>query len=177
MTIKRLGSRYGKRVRDRLAAIENISKKDLICPYCRKQKVKRLSIGIFECKKCKAKFTGKAYSLKKLRPVESTIKKDIPVPKEEEEIIDEQEDIEASEEKEEAEEKDKPEKAIEEELEEEPELPEKKEESEETIEKVEEDTESSEENEETDDEEKENKTKKKEKKKKSKNKQKDEDLE
>ena len=36
-----------------------------ICPYCKAPKVKRIAAGIWECKKCNSKFTGKAYSIKK----------------------------------------------------------------------------------------------------------------
>jgi len=69
MTTKRFGSRYGKRVRDRLGKIENYSKKGHICPQCRKPKAKRISMGIFECGKCGAKFAGKAYRVEKPRVV------------------------------------------------------------------------------------------------------------
>ncbi len=65
MTTKRFGARYGKRVKDRLRAIEKTDIKGQFCPYCRKPKIRRLSLGIFECTKCKAKFTGKAYSIGK----------------------------------------------------------------------------------------------------------------
>ena len=40
------------------------------CVYCRKHKVKRLAVGIFECEKCEKKFTGKAYSLRKQKNVD-----------------------------------------------------------------------------------------------------------
>jgi large subunit ribosomal protein L37Ae len=70
MSTKRFGARYGKRVRDRLREIELASKKTHVCPYCRKEKVKRVASGIFFCDKCKAKFTGKAYTIEKPRPVE-----------------------------------------------------------------------------------------------------------
>jgi len=62
MTTKRLGSRYGRRVRNRLKAIESIPNKQL-CPNCRKPQAKRISIGIYTCSKCGAKFTGKAYQI------------------------------------------------------------------------------------------------------------------
>ncbi len=61
MTTKRFGARYGKRVKDRLRTIEKAESKGQLCPYCRKPKVRRISLGIFECTKCNAKFTGKAY--------------------------------------------------------------------------------------------------------------------
>ncbi|MFP4403620.1 MAG: 50S ribosomal protein L37ae [Candidatus Woesearchaeota archaeon] len=59
--IKRFGARYGKKVRDRLSKIEAIIKTKHKCPYCHYNNVKRVSNGIFECKKCSSKFSGKAY--------------------------------------------------------------------------------------------------------------------
>jgi large subunit ribosomal protein L37Ae len=65
-TAKRFGVRYGSTGKYKLAKIEEeYRKKPLLCPYCGKQKVKRVSYGIWECRKCLAKFTGKAYSIKK----------------------------------------------------------------------------------------------------------------
>ena len=34
-------------------------------PYCNYEKVKRLFIGVWNCKKCGAKFSGKAYTIGK----------------------------------------------------------------------------------------------------------------
>ncbi len=65
-SVKRFGSRYGRRVRHKLAKIEAVLKGKHKCPYCRSMKAKQLSVGIWKCKKCGAKFTGKAYSLKKI---------------------------------------------------------------------------------------------------------------
>ena len=62
---KRFRARYGRRLKERLAKIENEYKKGNKCPYCGKNKVKRLSIGIWFCDSCKSKFTGKAYSITK----------------------------------------------------------------------------------------------------------------
>jgi len=64
-SVKRFGARYGRRVKHRLAEIESVLKGKHKCPYCRAPKAKRISVGIWECKKCGAKFTGKAYSVKK----------------------------------------------------------------------------------------------------------------
>ena len=60
-SIKRFGARYGRRVRLRFGFLEREQRKLHKCPYCKAVKAKRLSVGIWECKKCKSKFTGKAY--------------------------------------------------------------------------------------------------------------------
>ena len=62
---RRFGARYGRRVKHRLAEIEKVQKGKHQCPYCRNLKVKRIAAGIWKCGKCGAKFTGKAYSIKK----------------------------------------------------------------------------------------------------------------
>ncbi len=65
-SVKRFGPRYGRIVKERLAKIERVQYSKHTCPYCRSPKVKRMAAGIWYCRKCKTKFTGKAYSLKKL---------------------------------------------------------------------------------------------------------------
>ena len=62
-SVKRLGSRYGRRVRLRLGNIERVQRALHKCPYCNKVKAKRISVGIWQCKKCNSKFTGKAYTV------------------------------------------------------------------------------------------------------------------
>ena len=62
---KRFGPRYGRKLKERFGKIEAEQRKKQKCPYCSALKVKRVAIGIWECKKCKAKFTGKAYSISK----------------------------------------------------------------------------------------------------------------
>ena len=57
----RFGVRYGKRVRQKVSDIEKHQKKKHECPYCHKLKVKRVSVGIWQCKKCNTKFAGRAY--------------------------------------------------------------------------------------------------------------------
>lgn len=63
--IKRFGARYGKSLKLRYGKIEALQKEKYKCPYCNAPKVKRISVGIWECKKCGSKFTGKAYTIKK----------------------------------------------------------------------------------------------------------------
>ena len=62
---KRFGSRYGTKLRKKVAKIEELQKKTYKCPYCNYEKVKRLFIGVWNCKKCGAKFSGKAYTIGK----------------------------------------------------------------------------------------------------------------
>ncbi|MBI2662810.1 50S ribosomal protein L37ae, partial [Candidatus Woesearchaeota archaeon] len=45
------------------AQIETEQRSKHKCPYCNKQSVKRLAMGIWQCSKCNNKFTAKAYSL------------------------------------------------------------------------------------------------------------------
>jgi len=59
----RFGARYGKKIRKKIADIEAKQKAWHKCPYCSKFKVKRVSSGIWKCKSCSSKFTGKAYEV------------------------------------------------------------------------------------------------------------------
>jgi len=65
-SVKRFGPRYGRTIKAKLAKIEELQKQTYKCPSCHHVKVKRVSKGIWECKKCKAKFTSKAYTVAKL---------------------------------------------------------------------------------------------------------------
>ena len=57
----RFGPRYGAIVRKRVKKIEDRMKIPHKCPQCRAKSVKRVSVGIWICKKCKFKFSGGAY--------------------------------------------------------------------------------------------------------------------
>jgi len=57
----RFGARYGKKVRRK---VEKIQRKPHQCPYCSSLRAKRIASGIWYCKKCDAKFTGRAYTVK-----------------------------------------------------------------------------------------------------------------
>jgi large subunit ribosomal protein L37Ae len=59
----RFGARYGKRVRDRLVQIETKQRVKQKCPFCKKLGVKRISKGIWNCKKCGKKFASNTYYL------------------------------------------------------------------------------------------------------------------
>ena len=64
-SVKRFGARYGRKPKLKFAQVEAEQRKLHKCPYCRKVAVKRVSVGIWQCRKCDAKFTGKAYSISK----------------------------------------------------------------------------------------------------------------
>ena len=63
-TAGRFGSRYGKKSRQGIADIEKVLRQRHICPKCDMPYVKRISAGIWGCRKCGAKFAGGAYSPK-----------------------------------------------------------------------------------------------------------------
>ena len=67
---KRFGARYGPRNKIKFDKIERVQRSYQKCPYCNYMKVKRLSTGIWECRKCSAKFTGKAYAVNEKPRVE-----------------------------------------------------------------------------------------------------------
>ena len=60
----RLGPKYGRRIRVMLKKVEEKQKVLYVCPSCKKKSLKRLSAGIWQCKKCKTKLAGGAYSPK-----------------------------------------------------------------------------------------------------------------
>ncbi|MBS3107080.1 50S ribosomal protein L37ae [Candidatus Woesearchaeota archaeon] len=63
-SIKRFGARYGRTVKWNFGKMEAEQRKLHKCPYCNKVAVKRISAGIWECRKCDSAFTGRAYTLK-----------------------------------------------------------------------------------------------------------------
>ena len=64
-SVRRLGSRYGRTIRFKLGKIESEQHKKHKCPYCNYAQVKRISSGIWNCRKCNATFTNKAYTVAK----------------------------------------------------------------------------------------------------------------
>jgi large subunit ribosomal protein L37Ae len=60
-TAGRFGVRYGKKDRQKVADIERVQKKRHVCPKCNLPYVKRVSSGVWMCKKCGTKFAGLAY--------------------------------------------------------------------------------------------------------------------
>jgi large subunit ribosomal protein L37Ae len=67
---KRFGARYGIKIKYKIARVEAERKAKQKCPYCNSLAAKRVAIGIWECKKCKSKFTGKAYTVSKAKIIE-----------------------------------------------------------------------------------------------------------
>ncbi len=59
----RFGARYGRYVKVKIVNIESKQRKKQKCPYCHKAGVKRLSKGIWHCKKCGKKFASDVYYL------------------------------------------------------------------------------------------------------------------
>lgn len=60
-TTGKFGVRYGMRIRRRYREIDEKMRAPHKCPVCEKIAVKRVSSGIWKCRKCGAKFTGGAY--------------------------------------------------------------------------------------------------------------------
>ncbi|MFX1474291.1 MAG: 50S ribosomal protein L37ae [Promethearchaeota archaeon] len=57
----RFGARYGSTVRRRVAKIEAVEKALHKCPSCQTKAVRRISTGIWKCRKCGYTFSGGAY--------------------------------------------------------------------------------------------------------------------
>ena len=62
VTIRGLGARYGSTVRKRYVKIVDEMKTPHRCPQCGFQRVKRVSVGVWQCRKCGFTFTGGAYT-------------------------------------------------------------------------------------------------------------------
>ncbi len=66
------GPRYGSNVRKKYKLIVERMKGEIKCPRCiTKGSIYRVSVGIWHCKKCGAKFTGGAYYIETPRGAES----------------------------------------------------------------------------------------------------------
>ncbi len=64
ITSRGFGVRYGKTVREKYAGVESRQRKKQACPFCKKT-AKRMSKGIWQCKKCGKKFASHAYYINK----------------------------------------------------------------------------------------------------------------
>ncbi|MEM3702997.1 MAG: 50S ribosomal protein L37ae [Candidatus Bathyarchaeia archaeon] len=75
-----LGPRYGATVRKRYVKIIMEMKRNHKCPHCGLQRVKRVSVGVWKCKKCGFTFTGGAYApTTKLGVIAKRVAKSVPV--------------------------------------------------------------------------------------------------
>lgn len=75
-----LGPRYGSTVRKRYVKVVTEVKKTHRCPQCGLLRVKRVSIGVWKCRKCGFTFTGGAYTpTTKLGIVAKRLAKGIPI--------------------------------------------------------------------------------------------------
>ncbi len=63
-SVKRFGARYGRKLKQKVGKIE-AARKQSVCPYCHSKRVARIASGIWSCRKCMSKFTGRAYTVKK----------------------------------------------------------------------------------------------------------------
>ncbi|MFH1505401.1 MAG: 50S ribosomal protein L37ae [archaeon] len=75
-SVKRYGVRYGRTPKERLGEIEREQKKKHKCPYCHFNKVKKVSVGIWQCSKCDAKFTSRAYKVTKVPPLKTVVQEE-----------------------------------------------------------------------------------------------------
>ena len=74
---KRFGPRYGRRIKEKLADVEKAHLGKQKCPFCSKNSVKRVAVGIWHCKSCKRKFAGRAYNIgKSHEKVEESVNKE-----------------------------------------------------------------------------------------------------
>ena len=64
-SVKRFGARYGRKTKLKFSKVEAEQRKLHKCPYCSAIAVKRVAVGIWNCRKCNSKFTGKAYPVTK----------------------------------------------------------------------------------------------------------------
>ena len=59
----RYGAKHGKKVRASLVKVESKQRVKQKCPFCSKLGVKRISKGIWNCKRCEKKFASNTYYL------------------------------------------------------------------------------------------------------------------
>ena len=60
----RFKAKFGSSLKKIYAGVEaKYKSKRLKCPYCNKFGVKRVAFGIWNCRLCSSKFTGKAYEI------------------------------------------------------------------------------------------------------------------
>ena len=72
--VGKYGSRYGKSTRNKMAKSTSLVRSSRKSPFCNKNTVRRLSTGLWVCKKSGIKFTGKAYTFDSKSLVSSELK-------------------------------------------------------------------------------------------------------
>ena len=60
----RYGPRYGVRIRKQTSAVTTAKNRSYECPRCNHVSVRRVSTGIWQCRRCDLKFAGGAYAPK-----------------------------------------------------------------------------------------------------------------
>jgi len=60
--VKRFGARYGARLRKKVQEVELSQRALYPCDRCGSKTVRRIAVGIWECKKCGYKFAGGAWA-------------------------------------------------------------------------------------------------------------------
>lgn len=83
--VGRFGARYGRTTKEKFGKIEAEQRGWHKCPYCHAERVKRISFGLWGCRKCGAEFTGKAYTVGKRPAIVEEKQKKIVIPEEPEE--------------------------------------------------------------------------------------------
>ena len=58
----KFATRYGASLRKTIKKIEISQRKKYPCPFCGKESVKRVAVGIWTCQKCQKSVTGGAYT-------------------------------------------------------------------------------------------------------------------
>ncbi|MBI4147978.1 50S ribosomal protein L37ae [Candidatus Woesearchaeota archaeon] len=65
-SVKRYRTRYGRTTKYKAAQMDSLyNGRRLKCPYCSKDAVKRTFVGVWECRHCAVKFSGRAYTPEK----------------------------------------------------------------------------------------------------------------
>jgi large subunit ribosomal protein L37Ae len=73
---KRFGTRYGRKLKEKVSEIEKEHRGRHKCPYCNKIGLKRLVAGIWFCNSCNVKFASGAYSIHKKVVIKNKVKEE-----------------------------------------------------------------------------------------------------
>ena len=64
-----MGARYGLRIRRRVGELDRARSVDAACPRCSTVTVRRVSSGVFECRRCQTQFASGAYLFTPAPPI------------------------------------------------------------------------------------------------------------